>query len=225
VPGRFLKHNEAFLYTLFIVGGTWCRGVFDVRSINKRRQGWDYNPPPPDPARHSSPGDRDRKPRLARILGLIAVLIFLVTVIAAVYLVKVQGLDLTRLRVPMARKTADTTAPVRPDAPPEAIPVPAIRKSPDTTCGGRGQCSDAEFADLTGSLTRQWALVPDEIRSKCANNATYPSAEQCVLKESIPYLGKHPDAKAPWINPKNFDTAIMALCQKNPTSLALCSKP
>jgi hypothetical protein len=196
-----------------------------MRSVNKRRQGWDYNPPPPDPARRSSSGDRDRKPRLARIVGIGAVLVVIVTVIAAVYMVKYQGFDVSRLRVPMARQTADTAEPTRAAAPAEATPVPTIHKSPDTTCGGSKQCSDADFADLTGSLSRQWALVPEEIRAKCASNSTYPSAEQCVLKESITWLGKHPDAKAPWINPKNFDTAIMALCQKNPKALALCSKP
>jgi hypothetical protein len=38
-------------------------------------------------------------------------------------------------------------------------------------------------------------------------------------------MDKHPKEAAPWINPKNFDAAIMALCQKDPKSLSLCLKP
>ena len=103
-------------------------------------------------------------------------------------------------------------------------PLPAIHNSADTECDNR-QCTDEEFAGLADNLRRQWAITPEELRSKCVGNSTYPSLEHCVLKETVSWLGKHPNGEVPWINPKNFDAAIMALCQQDPKSLPLCSKP
>jgi hypothetical protein len=132
--------------------------------------------------------------------------------------------------IPAALKMGKSSTPQHlPDATANAsssamTPLPAIHNSKDTECADRRQCSNSEFADLVDNLRRQWVLVPEEIRSKCANYLTYPPLEHCVLSDSISWLAKHPNGVAPWINPKNFDTAVMAICQKHPT-LALCLKP
>ena len=125
-----------------------------------------------------------------------------------------------------AVRTASRFFPLRPANRSSGIPpLPATHNSPDTQCENGRQCTDEEFAILLDGLHRQWALTPEEIRAKCVSYTTYPTVEHCVLSETVSWLAKHPNEAAPWINPKNFDTAIMALCEKDPKSLPLCLKP
>jgi hypothetical protein len=144
----------------------------------------------------------------------------------------VRMMDAKRLSAPAHApapapvNTGNLSVPTHEPAPSsENSSVPVIHNSPDTECEDHKQCTDDEFEDLTDSLGRQWALMPEELRSKCTANATYPPLEHCILSESVSWLAKHPSEAAPWINPKNFDTGIMALCEKDPKSLPLCSKP
>jgi hypothetical protein len=137
-----------------------------------------------------------------------------------------SAIDFKRISVPAALKRINSSIPFHKSAPSSAItPLPAIHNSPDTACDNRTQCTEAEFAGLVDSLRRQWAITPEELRSNCAVYSTYPSLEQCILHGTVSWLEKHPNGEAPWINPKNFDTAIMALCQEDPKSLPLCLKP
>jgi hypothetical protein len=138
----------------------------------------------------------------------------------------VRMVDAKHLSAPAAAKTGSVSVPPQ-EAPSsvEMSSVPAIHNSPDTECEDHMQCTDDEFKDLTDSLGRQWALMPQELRSKCTAYETYPPLEHCILGESVSWLAKHPSEEAPWINPKNFDSGIMALCEKDPKSLPLCSKP
>jgi hypothetical protein len=217
-------------------GGSSAPEAIPLKSASKRRQSWDFDPPPPAPPRRNARDKDDPRPRAARSFG-IALITLLLIAGAAIYLVRFRGFNLQRLRsaIPLkaevpaqpAPAPAPTPAPTPAQVPrtPQQTTAPVIHNSPDTTCDGRRQCSNAEFAELSDSLQRQWALTPEEIRSKCATQSTYPAAEHCILSNSISFMAQHADATAPWINPKNFDSAIMALCQKNPKSLALCSKP
>jgi hypothetical protein len=197
-----------------------------MASSSKRRRGWNYDPPPISESTRSK--IYDRKPRrspFARnlVLGMLTLLIG--TLIVAACIVKFHDIDLShvasRIAVPSALKIGSRTIRLRENN----TPVPAIHNSPETECESNRQCTDTEFAGLVDSLRRQWALTPEEIRSKCAAYSTYPPLEHCILSESLTWLAKNPDGAAPWINPKNFDAAIMALCQKDPNSLPLCSKP
>ena len=137
-----------------------------------------------------------------------------------------RAVDFKRISVPAALKRINSSLPFHKSAPASEItPLPAIHNSPDTDCDNGKQCTDEEFAGLVDSLRRQWAITPEELRSKCAVDSTYPSLEQCILRGTVSWLDKHPNGEVPWINPKNFDAAIMALCQKDPKSLPLCLKP
>ena len=146
--------------------------------------------------------------------------LLMAALIVTAYIVKFHAIDLNRIAVPAAVKIGNRTVSFR-----ETTPVPAIHNSSETECESHSQCTDAEFAGLADSLRRQWALTPEEIRSKCVAYLTYPPLEHCILSESVSWLAKNPNGAAPWINPKNFDPAIMALCQKDPNSLPLCTKP
>jgi hypothetical protein len=146
--------------------------------------------------------------------------IFIAALIAAICIVKFHAIDLSHVAVPSAVKIGNRTVSLR-----ENTPVPTIHNSSETECESHRQCTDEEFAGLVESLRRQWVLTPEEIRSKCAAYSTYPPLEHCILSESLSWLAKNPNGAAPWINPKNFDAAIMALCQKDPKSLPLCLKP
>jgi hypothetical protein len=155
-----------------------------------------------------------------RKLGAGLLITLLAMVIFAACFVAFRSIDVKQISVPAALTR------VRPSAPAAAItPLPPLHNSPDTECDDHRQCTDEELAGLTDSLGRQWAITPEELRSRCAGYTTYPSLEHCILAESVPWLDKHPKDAAPWINPKNFDPAIMALCQKDPKSLSLCLKP
>lgn len=153
--------------------------------------------------------------------------------IIAAGVVAFRAIDFKRISVPAALKRINSSIPLHKSAPspettplpPEMTPLPAIHNSPDTECNNRKQCTDEEFADLVDSLRRQWTITPEELRSKCTGYSTYPSLEHCILVGTVSWLDKHPKGEAPWINPKNFDAAIMALCQKDPKSLPLCQKP
>ena len=83
-------------------------------------------------------------------------------------------------------------------------PLPRIHNSPDTHCDYQRQCTDAEFTEVVETLKRQWGLVPEWLRSKCASNSTYPAVEQCILSETVSWLSANPSAQAPWIKPENF---------------------
>jgi hypothetical protein len=137
-----------------------------------------------------------------------------------------RATDFRRISVPAALKRINSSILFHKSAPSsEMTPLPAIHNSPDTECDKGKQCTDEEFAGLVDSLRRQWAITPEELRSKCPGYSTYPSLEHCILLGTVSWLDKHPNGEAPWINPKNFDEAIMALCQKDPKSLPLCQKP
>ena len=137
-----------------------------------------------------------------------------------------RAIDFKRISVPAAVKLINSSIPFHKSAPSSEItPLPAIQNSPDTECKNGNQCTDEEFAGLVDSLHRQWTITPEELRSKCAGYSTYPSVDHCILTGTVSWLDKHPNGEAPWINPKNFDAAIMALCQKDPKSLPLCLKP
>jgi len=83
-------------------------------------------------------------------------------------------------------------------------PLPAIHNSSDTHCDYSRQFTDGQFADLMGALQRQWNLTPEWLRGKCLPNSTYPSMEDCILKQTMLWGNAHPDATAPWINPDNY---------------------
>jgi hypothetical protein len=150
-----------------------------------------------------------------------------ISVAAALQRISVTAV-LKRISVPAAVKRIDSFISFHKSAPSpssEVTPLPAIHNSPDTECDNGEQCTDEELAGLVESLRRQWAITPEELRSKCAADSTYPSLEQCILRGTVSWLENHPKGETPWINPKNFDTAIMDLCQKDPKSLSLCQKP
>jgi hypothetical protein len=208
-----------------------------MRSNDKRRRGWNYDAPPVPKSTRSEIHDRDarRSPSIRNLAaGLLTILIAMLVIVACV--VAFRAFDFKHISVPAAlkriyssipvQKSPVQKSPVQKSAPPsEMTPLPAIHNSPDTECNNRKQCTDEEFAGLVDSLRRQWTITPEELRSKCAGNSTYPSIEHCILLGSVSWLDKHPNGEAPWINPKNFDAAIMALCQKDPKSLPLCLKP
>jgi hypothetical protein len=201
----------------------------------KRRGGWNWDEPSvpeptqPESGRRASESRSARPSSSRRHSGGWIWLVLLAGIVVAGLLVY-QVLKSNIVPTPPAIHIGSWSVPLRrPDATrnassPALTSLPAVHNSADTECGDRRQCSDSEFAGLVDNLKRQWALVPEEIRSKCSVNSTYPSLEHCILKESITWLAKHPNGVAPWINPKNFDTGVMELCQKNP-KLALCQKP
>jgi hypothetical protein len=248
-----------------------------MRAENRRRQGWNYDPPPMPKSTRSEIYDRDARSSASTrhlVAGLLTILIAMLIIAGSVTAFSV--IDFKRIPVPAAlqhisvsaalkgisvpaaikridssipfhKSTAATSAAATsaaatsaaatsaPATSPAATPapatssaitsLPAIHNSPDTQCNNGQQCTDEEFADLVDSLRRQWAITPEDLRSKCAVNATYPSLEQCILRGTMSWLEKNPNGEAPWINPKNFDTAIMDLCQKDPKSLSICQKP
>ena len=197
-----------------------------MRSDKRRRRGWNYDAPPiPKSARSEIHGRDARSSPSTRNLaaGLLTILIGLLIIVACVAF---RVIDFKRIPVPAALKQVDSSVPFHKSAPSsEMTPLPAIHNSPDTECNNHKQCTGEEFAGLVDSLRRQWAITPEELRSRCSGYSTYPSLEHCILVGTVSWFEKHPNREAPWINPKNFDAAIMALCQKDPKSLPLCLKP
>ena len=197
-----------------------------MRSDNRRRGAWNYDAPPIPKVTRSEIRDRDaRKSPSARNLapGFLTILLAILIMVACV--VEFRAIDFKRISVPAAIERINSSIPFHKSAPSsEVTPLPAIHNSPDTECNNRQQCTGEEFAGLVDSLRRQWTITPEELRSKCAGDSTYPSLEHCILLGTVSWLDKHPNGEAPWINPKNFDPAIMALCQKDP-NLSLCLKP
>lgn len=202
--------------------------VQGMKVVERKRAGWNNNDAPPVPG-STGAKTHERAVRMSpftRKLGVGLLITLLAMVIFAACFVAFRTMDSKRISVPAALTPGDRSPASQPSAPASAItPLPAVHNSSDTECGEHRQCTDEQFTGLLDSLGRQWAITPEELRSRCAGYTTYPSVEHCVLAESVPWLDKHPKEPAPWINPKNFDTAIMALCQKNPKSLALCLKP
>ncbi len=198
-----------------------------MRSDDRRRRGWNYDAPPIPKSTRSEIRDRDaRRSHSPRnlVAGLLTILIAMLIIAACV--VAFRATDFKRISVPAALKRINSFIPFHKPAPSsEMTLLPTIHNSPDTECDKGKQCTDEEFAGLVDSLRRQWAITPEELRSKCAGYSTYPSLEHCILVGTVSWLDKHPNGEAPWINPKNFDAAIMALCQKDPKSLPLCLKP
>ena len=198
-----------------------------MRSDDRRRRGWNYDAPPTPKSTRSEIRDRDarRSPSTRNLAaGLMTILIAMVIIAACV--VAFRAIDFKRISVPAALKRINISIPFHKSAPSsEMTPLPAVHNSPDTECNNHQQCTDEEFAGLVDSLRRQWTITPEELRSKCVGYSTYPSLEHCILVGTVSWLDKHPNGEAPWINPKNFDAAIMALCQKDPKSLPLCLKP
>jgi hypothetical protein len=215
-----------------------------MSSGRKRRAGWNYEEAPIPPLASKARDKREARPsHLVR--NFLSALLLLLLLPVAVDLFVFPFMHLKELsrsvssqiasrsmlllhRVSPAQKSDPPAPPgVAPaqSSPPVSTPMPALHNSADTECADHSQCSAAEFSSLLETMQRQWALVPQDIRSKCAENVTYPTLEHCVLQTSIPWMDKHPNEPVPWINPKNFDPAIMALCQKNPKALSLCTKP
>ncbi|HTZ60011.1 MAG TPA: YSIRK-type signal peptide-containing protein [Acidobacteriaceae bacterium] len=198
-----------------------------MKSAGRRRGGWNYEAPPiPKSTRvqiHERNGRRYSIPRKFAV-GLLTVLVAMLLIAAC--LVALQRMNFRQIIVPEALTRINRFIPLHaPASSSVATPLPSVHNSTDTECDNHRQCTDDEFAGLVDSLRRQWAITPEELRSKCAVDSTYPSLEHCILTETVPWLDKHPNGAVPWINPKNFDAAIMALCQKDPTSLPLCTKP
>ena len=202
-----------------------------MRLADRRRGGWNYDAPPmPKP---TGARMRERAVRMSpftRKLGAGLLATVFAMVILAVCFMAFRTVDFKQISVPAGLTRLHRPAPLHPPTPAPApaltvTALPPVHNSPDTECGEHRQCTDEEFAGLQDSLGRQWAITPEELRSGCVGNMTYPSLEHCILAGSVPWMDKHPRDPAPWINPKNFDTAIMALCQKDPKSLSLCSKP
>jgi hypothetical protein len=178
-----------------------------MRLEGRRRGGWDYDAAPIAEPTRSEIHDRDarRAPSIPHLgAGLLTIFIAMLMIVGCIVAFRV--IDFKRISSS------------------EMTPLPAIHNSPDTKCNDREQCTDEEFAGLVESLRRQWTITPEELRSKCAGHATYPSVEHCILEGTVSWFEKHPKGEAPWINPKNFDAAIMALCQKDPKS-PLCLEP
>ena len=198
-----------------------------MRVVDRRRGGWNYDAPPVPRSNGAKIHERAvRMSPVTRKLGVGLLITLLLMVIFAASFVAFRTIDFKQIPVPAVLTRVHRSTPLPPSAPPAAVtPLPAVHNSPETECDDHRQCTDEEFAGLTDSLGRQWAITPEELRSRCAGYSTYPSLEHCILAESVPWLDKHPKEAAPWINPKNFDTAIMALCQKDPKSLSLCQKP
>jgi hypothetical protein len=197
-----------------------------MRSDGRRRRGWNYDAPPIPKSTRSEIHDRDaQKSPSTRSLaaGLLTIFITMLMIVACV--AAFRATDFKRISVPAALKRINSSLPFPKSSPSEMTPLPALHNSPDTECNDRKQCTDEEFAGLVDSLHRQWTITPEELRSKCAGYSTYPSVEHCILVGTVSWLEKHPNGEPPWINPKNFDAATMALCQKDPKSLPLCLKP
>jgi hypothetical protein len=198
-----------------------------MRVVDKRRGGWNDDAPPVP--RSTDAKNRERAVRMSpftRRLGAGLLITLLAMVIFAACFVAFRVIDSRQISVLAAFTHVDHPTPSHPSAPASSItPLPPVHNSRDTECDHHRQCTDEEFAGLADSLGRQWAITPQELRSRCGGYTTYPSLEHCILAESVPWMDKHPKEAAPWINPKNFDTAIMALCKKNPKSLSLCLKP
>ena len=197
-----------------------------MRSHDKRRGAWNYDPPPIPKSTRSEIRDRDaRRSSSTRNPGTGLLKIFLALLIIVGCVVAFRAIDFKRISVSAALERIKSSIPFHKSAPSsEMTPLPAIQNSPDTECKNGKQCTDEEFAGLVDSLHRQWTITPEELRSKCGGYSTYPSVEHCILAGTVTWLNKHPNGEAPWINPKNFDAAVMALCQKDP-NLAICLKP
>jgi hypothetical protein len=88
--------------------------------------------------------------------------------------------------------------------------LPELHNSPDTHCNSlnsddyAAQCTDAQFVEVLGDLRKQWAIVPEWLRLKCATNSTLPSMEKCIIHETETWLNTNPIGEAPWINPDNW---------------------
>jgi hypothetical protein len=203
-----------------------------MHASNKRRRGWNYD----EPAVSELPRPRIRDQESRHSSGsqsLLPALIVLIGILTAAGFVFLHAGDFNRFASAAVRiaesavaRIASRFLPLRQASPsPETVPLPATHNSTDTECESGRPCTDEEFASLLDSLRRQWALTPQEIQAKCVSYSTYPTVEHCVLTETVSWLAKHPNEAAPWINPKNFDTEIMTLCEKDPKSLPLCTKP
>ena len=217
-----------------------------MKSVKRRRGGWDFEETPvpaPSSEIRSRRGSVGFHSVSRPLLGTLLLVVALAAGMRYFHVIDFKAIpiptraDIASRSMPILRSAfalvrpspavsaESSSSPVAAPASPQSTSLPTLHNSPDTTCGDHRQCSDAEFAGLIEDSARQWALVPQEIKDKCATNPTYPSLEHCVLGESVPWMEKHPNDPVPWINPKNFDAAIMALCKKNPKALSLCSKP
>lgn len=83
--------------------------------------------------------------------------------------------------------------------------LPAMMNSSDTYCGPR-RCSDREFNIMIDGLRTQWAITPEWIRDRCVANATFPSMEQCIQKQTQSWVAENSNRQAPWLNPNNVGT-------------------
>lgn len=83
--------------------------------------------------------------------------------------------------------------------------LPAMMNSADTYCG-QHRCSDREFNSMIEGLRTQWAITPEWIRDRCVANATFPSMEQCIQKQTQSWIAENENRQAPWLNPENVGT-------------------
>ena len=178
-----------------------------MRVVERRRGGWNYDAPPVPRSNRAKIHQRAlRMSPGTRKLGAGLLTTLLAMVVFAACFVAFRTIDSKQISVPavLARLHRSAiallppSAPLPASAPASAItPLPPVHNSPDTECDDHRQCTDEEFAGLTDSLGRQWAITPEELRSKCAGYTTYPSLEHCILAGSVSWLDKHPKEQPP----------------------------
>src|ERR1700749_3101438 len=148
-----------------------------MRSGERRRRGWDYDPPPPSRPPRTGKLDEDlrRRPAAGSHIAATLAILFAILIVAAglvaFHVVNPKGISLPpNFRVPTTFKIGNRTVSLRgivtsspqvtaspqTAASPEATPLPAIHNSPDTDCGHAGQCTSGEFAAVVDGLRRQW---------------------------------------------------------------------
>ena len=198
-----------------------------MRSDGTRRRGWNYDAPPIPKSTRSEMHDRDARrspPTRHLAAGLLTIFIAMLIIVACV--VAFRAIDFKRISVPAALKRIYNSIPFHKFSPSsEMTALPALHDSPvqnvtiassvptrnlqawRTVCAGNGPLLLKSFGPSVLAIRRirRLSAVP--------------------LVGTVSWLEKHPNGEAPWINPKNFDAAIMALCQKDPKSLPLCLKP
>ena len=132
-----------------------------MRVVERRRRGWNNDAPPVPRLTGAKIHQRAvRMSPFTRKLGAGLLITLLVMVIFAACFVAFHVIGSKQISFPAALTHVHRSAPLHPSAPASAItPLPPLHNSPDTECDQHRQCTDEEFAGLTESLGRQWALL------------------------------------------------------------------